>query len=531
MAKNKKEDLELVTKSANFIMRILPSSGIKISWVFFIVLFFVLIIAMTFNHYNMYLTAVGILKEALPDIAENDIISAYSDVMLTTAIYNYLRLLSMVGIVLYLLSRWLSKSIQQVSDNVNDITKGNLNVKLNPTAIFEIQKLNESLDRILTSLKLAVLKVGIQKEELGLGEAIKAKEEAEKRYKQLFDNAIDAILVADPVTRKLVDCNKAAEKLTGYSREEILSMKADDIHPKDQVKETMDKFRLQAQGKIKTIIVEILTKEGKKIPVSISASSIIISKNTYSLGIFRDITTETEAERKYKLLFNTSPEAIMTLSPPSWKFTNGNPATLRMFNLQNDKQLSSLHPAELSPKYQPDGQLSTTKAKKMIETAMKEGSNFFEWTHKRYNGENFSANVQLTRVNNDGGAYLHAIVRDITGQKTAEKSIRDTEALKHIAKGREEKATKREQMAESREKIVGKRENVATGREQIVGRRERIKTGMGREGIAKGRKEVAGKRENVAKGREEVVGKRENVAKGREEEATRRESYTKKKKE
>ena len=35
--------------------------------------------------------------------------------------------------------------------------------------------------------------------------------------------------------RVFVDCNKQAEKLTGYSKAEIVSMSADKLHPKDVV--------------------------------------------------------------------------------------------------------------------------------------------------------------------------------------------------------------------------------------------------------------------------------------------------------
>ena len=44
----------------------------------------------------------------------------------------------------------------------------------------------------------------------------------------------------------------------------------------------------------------------------------------------------------------------------------------------------------------------------MIEIAIKEGSNFFEWVHKRKNGEEFLATVLLTRVELRGKKFLQA---------------------------------------------------------------------------------------------------------------------------
>jgi PAS domain-containing protein len=118
-------------------------------------------------------------------------------------------------------------------------------------------------------------------------------------------------------------------------------------------------------------------------------------------------------KEKYQTLYETSRDALMIIEPPEWKFTTGNPAAIKMFNVKDEKQFISLTPGDLSPEKQPDGQLSSVKAKKMIEKAMKEGSNFFKWTHKRYKGKDFSANVLLSRVKIEGKTCIQATVRKI----------------------------------------------------------------------------------------------------------------------
>ena len=111
----------------------------------------------------------------------------------------------------------------------------------------------------------------------------------EQKYRMLFENAADAIFIADSETRRLVDCNESAEKLMGYSRDELLSMKADELHPEDKIKETMEGFKKQAEGKIKSISTEVLTKNNQRIPVKINASAVLIGNKRYSQGMF--ITT------------------------------------------------------------------------------------------------------------------------------------------------------------------------------------------------------------------------------------------------
>jgi two-component system cell cycle sensor histidine kinase/response regulator CckA len=60
----------------------------------------------------------------------------------------------------------------------------------------------------------------------------------------------------------------------------------------------------------------------------------------------------------------------------------------------------------------------------MIETAMREGFHRFEWTHKRVDGEEFIADVLLTRMEYAGRQFLQATVRDITERKQAEELLR-----------------------------------------------------------------------------------------------------------
>lgn len=137
-----------------------------------------------------------------------------------------------------------------------------------------------------------------------------------------------------------------------------------------------------------------------------------------------------ESEGKYHGLFESSHDAIMILEPPLWKFTSGNPATLKLFGCKDEKEFTSLSPVDLSPKYQPDGTASSVKAQEMIKIAIEKGNHFFEWMHKRMDETEFPATVLLTRTELNGKKVLQATVRDITESKKAEKEIKEAVEMK-----------------------------------------------------------------------------------------------------
>jgi len=190
------------------------------------------------------------------------------------------------------------------------------------------------------------------------------------------------------------------------------------------------------QLKKKNVVIKELalkTFKGKKIFITTFST---FTKNIHGCingfqGILHDITNRKKAEKalweseeKYRTLYESSRDAIMMLAPSTRRLIAGNQATIELFGVQNEEELKTKCLSDVSPEYQPDGQLSSEKAKDMIEKTMKEGSNFFEWKHMKLDGKEFFSTVLLTRVELKGEELLRATIRDITERKRAEETIK-----------------------------------------------------------------------------------------------------------
>lgn len=162
---------------------------------------------------------------------------------------------------------------------------------------------------------------------------------------------------------------------------------------------------------------------GKELePVSMSCASLILASQSYTTR--QQVETALFAsEKKHRLLFESSRDALMTLAPPSWQYTSANQATLQLFGTASKEQFTALGMLDVSPPRQPDGRLSEEKAREMIETALREGSHSFEWEHRRMDGKTFTADVLLTRIDAGGISSLQATVRDITAQHRAKLAL------------------------------------------------------------------------------------------------------------
>jgi len=142
----------------------------------------------------------------------------------------------------------------------------------------------------------------------------KEAKESLERFRELFEGVPDAVFVADTETHRLVDCNEKAAAFIGFPRETILTMSAEQLHPKDLVRETMTGFEAQAAKKIRIINSEVVTGAGQRIPVEINTATFRQGGKSYLIGVFRDVTERRMAEERVRSLNKLKNKFIQTVS-------------------------------------------------------------------------------------------------------------------------------------------------------------------------------------------------------------------------
>jgi PAS domain S-box-containing protein len=118
----------------------------------------------------------------------------------------------------------------------------------------------------------------------------------------LFEFAPDAYFVTDP-DGKFVNCNRAAEKLTGYKKKELLGksfLKLKLVSP-DQIPKAVNGLAKVLMGKVRPAVEYILKrKDGSQVETQISTYSVKIRGRTLATAIARDITESKKAEEAEK---------------------------------------------------------------------------------------------------------------------------------------------------------------------------------------------------------------------------------------
>lgn len=243
-------------------------------------------------------------------------------------------------------------------------------------------------------------------------------QETEKKYRQLMDTEPDSIFVVDTNTTDILDVNKAASQMYGYTRNQLLKTKK--IELSAQPEKTAKTIK---KGLKYTSMQYHKKQEGTVFPVEVTASPFIWKGKQVLMIVVRDITerqrietTLWESESKYRQLFEAASNPTVVFDANTQQFFDVNRATIDLYGYTKEEWLQmTTEDVSAEPIKKRAAFGSPTKRMQHIP---------LRW-HKKKDGTVFPVEIST------GNTYLFqsrslicATLRDITERKASEEALR-----------------------------------------------------------------------------------------------------------
>ena len=229
-------------------------------------------------------------------------------------------------------SHEFAMGITEHFDVLHRVSKGDLRARVHGKSNVELlESLKKLLNEMIESIERGIIEREKAQEALG---------ESEEKYRTLINDAEDAIIITD-LKGQLLEVNKKAEELLGFTKEELLSMHFSQIPPKDALERAVFIFNEMVQKGSWAFAngLVLQRKDGNSIHVDMAGSVIEYAGRKVTQGIFRDITKRKKAEKalqeseeKYRsLVENINVGIYRNTGGLQGRFIQVNPAMVKIF--------------------------------------------------------------------------------------------------------------------------------------------------------------------------------------------------------
>lgn len=259
--------------------------------------------------------------------------------------------------------------------------------------------------------------------------AEQATRESEQKYRLVFESAGDAVFI-ESIGGLILDVNRNACEMLGYTKKELLKMTVADLVPADAhawLPHVTDATLRDGTFRVEAVNVH---KSGRQIPVETSTSTMELDGRTVVLAIVRDITERTKAQRalreseeRYRQIVDSGAVGIVT-ADPNFRFTSANSRFCEMLGYA-EEELKKLAIIDIT---HPEN----AEQDRAAVAEMFAGKRKYYATEKRYirrDGGEVIARTTVFPVVDDTGRprYTLATVEDITERTLAERALGESE--------------------------------------------------------------------------------------------------------
>ncbi len=248
-------------------------------------------------------------------------------------------------------------------------------------------------------------------------------QKSEQRYRRLFEDSQEGIAITTP-EGEILDVNSATQQIFGYSREELLSMNAAELHADPAQREAIAE-ELAENGRVTAREVRLRRKDGREIICELSGT---IQRGDDGepdrwQGFFRDVTERKEAEealRESEEMFRTLAEkalvGIALLRGGEYLYVN--PALARITGYDREELLKISPQSLFHPADRPHVQ---RRVEERLEGDRREAH--YEARIQTQSGETKHVEIFGSRITYQGESAIIGTILDITDRRQLQREI------------------------------------------------------------------------------------------------------------
>jgi PAS domain S-box-containing protein len=242
--------------------------------------------------------------------------------------------------------------------------------------------------------------------------------ELEKKYQQLMELESDAIFVVDAETTDILEVNKAATQLYGYTRNQLLKLQKVGLSAQPEKTEKLIK-----KG-IRSVTTQYHKKQDDSVfPAEVTSAPFLYQGKQVLMVTIRDMTDrqriETalwECESKYRQLFEAASNPIIVFDANSQQIFDINRAAIDLYGYMKEEWLQMTTEDVLADAVKKRGAFGGGNKRMQVIP--------LRW-HKKKDGTVFP--VEISSGNTylfQGRSLICATIRDITERKAHEEALR-----------------------------------------------------------------------------------------------------------
>jgi PAS domain S-box-containing protein len=253
----------------------------------------------------------------------------------------------------------------------------------------------------------------------------------QSRFGDLLESTPDAIVIVD-LSARIVLVNSHTERLFGYDRCELIGQTVEALVPeRHRAGQLANRsLSLAHAGRPSTLAgaeLHGLRKQGAEFPIEITSCPLQTEEGTMVMNAVRDITERKKAERKFRDLLESAPDAIVIVDS-SGNIVIVNSQTETLFGYRRDELLGqpieTLIPERARAKH---AQLRTDY---FVGPKVRAMGLDLELYGRRKDGGEFPVEVSLSPLDTGEGQLVSSAIRDVTDRKKSEQKLREANRMK-----------------------------------------------------------------------------------------------------